>query len=191
MLTNIKQCGNINSNYKINSNLKQNMDDGDLKKIKQLLDNAENQIRQTKSILFGSEIKKNAKDLDISEENVIEGVFDGENMIASNEKKYPVPANYASKSKLIPGDILKLTILPDGGFLFKQIGPTERKKIVGELEEISDGKFMVNSEGKQYRVLLASVTYFKAESGDKLTIIVPEKENSEWAAVENLFEKKI
>lgn len=166
------------------------MDDGDLQKIKQLLDSAENQVRQAKSILFGSEIKKNAKNLDDSQSSVIEGVFDGEIMMSSDEKKYPVSANYASKSKLIPGDILKLTILPNGSFLFKQIGPTERKKIVGELEEISDGKYVVNSEGKEYRVLLASVTYFKAEPGDKLTIIVPEKENSEWAAVENLFEKK-
>lgn len=166
------------------------MDDEELKKIRQLLDNAENQIRQAKSILFGSEIKKNAKDLSGDQQNIIEGVFDGENMISSDEKKYPVPANYASKSKLIPGDVLKLTVLPDGGFLYKQIGPTDRKKIVGELEEVSDGKYIVSCEGKQYRVLLASVTYFKAESGDKLTIIVPEKENSEWAAIENLFEKK-
>lgn len=166
------------------------MDEKELQKVRQLLDNAENQIRQIRSILFGSEIKKNAKGLDVSDENIIEGVFDGENMIAPDEKKYPVPANYASKSKLIPGDILKLTVIPDGSFLFKQIGPTDRKKIVGELEEVSDGKYLVNSEGNQYRVLLASVTYFKAEPGDKLTIIVPEKGNSEWAAVENLFEKK-
>lgn len=166
------------------------MDEIESQKIKQLLDNAENQIRQAKSILFGSEIKKNAKNLDNPEKNVIEGVFDGENIITQDEKKYPVPANYASKSKLIPGDILKLTTQSDGTFLFKQIGPIERKKIVGELEEISEGKYIVNAEGKQYRVLLASVTYFKAEPGDKLTIIIPEKENSEWAAVENLYEKK-
>lgn len=166
------------------------MNDSDLKKIKQLLESAENQIRQIKSIVFGSEIKKSAKDLDSAFENVVEGIFDGENMISADEKVYPVPANYASKSKLIPGDVLKLTTLSDGGFLFKQIGPIERRKIVGELEEVSEGKYVVNSEGNQYRILMASVTYFKAEPGDKLTIIVPEKENSEWAAVENLFEKK-
>jgi len=166
------------------------MNDGELQKIKQLLDSAENQIRQAKSVLFGSRIQKSAKDLSVSDENAVEGMFDGESMIDTAGKKYPVPANYASKSKLIPGDILKLTTLPDGTFLFKQIGPIERKKIVGELEEVSDGKYVVNSEGKEYRVLLASVTYFKAEPGDKLTIIVPEKENSEWAAVENLLEKQ-
>ncbi|HET7320113.1 MAG TPA: hypothetical protein VFI84_00835, partial [Candidatus Saccharimonadales bacterium] len=44
---------------------------------------------------------------------VIEGVFDGQNMVGSDGKTYPVPANYASKSKLVQGDILKLTIAED------------------------------------------------------------------------------
>ena len=34
-------------------------------------------------------------------------------MIGPDGKNYPVPANYASKSKLIEGDILKLTITPN------------------------------------------------------------------------------
>lgn len=160
----------------------------ELQEIKHLLDSAENNIRQAKGILFASEISKKAQ---ILEENadgtLVEGVFDGENMVGPDKTKYPIPANYASKSKLIPGDVLKLTILSDGSFLFKQIGPVKRKKIIGELEEISEGKYIVNAEGKKYRILFASVTYFKAENGDKLTVIVPEKGDSEWAAVENLL----
>jgi len=53
---------------------------------------------------------------------------------------------------------------------------------------VSEGKFIVNVDGKKYRVILASVTYFKAKPGDKLTIIVPDKGESEWAAIENLLE---
>lgn len=158
----------------------------DLENIKQLLDNAENQIRQAKLMLFNSEIKKNAEEiLPENDGDVIEGVFNGEFMVDSLGKNYPVPQNYASKSKLIPGDILKLTILPDGSFLYKQIGPIPRKKIVGELESVSGGKYVVNAGGKKYCVLLASVTYFKAHEGDKLTVIIPEKGESEWAAIEN------
>lgn len=164
-------------------------DEKELQAIKQLLDTAENNIRQAKAILFTSEISKRAERLDANNDgSIIEGVFDGENMIAGDKQKYPVPANYASKSKLIPGDVLKLTILDDGSFLFKQIGPIKRKKLIGELEEVSEGKFVVNVEGKKYRVILASVTYFKAKIGDKITIIVPEKGESEWAAIENLLE---
>jgi hypothetical protein len=32
---------------------------------------------------------------------VVEGIFDGYFMIGSDAKKYPVPMNYSSKSKLI------------------------------------------------------------------------------------------
>ena len=166
------------------------MEEKELAKVKQLLDIAENNIRQVKNTLFVSEIAKKVQNLNFEEgENIIEGVFDGESMVGPNKKSFPVPANYASKSKLIPGDVLKLTILDDGSFLFKQIGPIKRKKIIGDLEKVSEGKYIVNSEGKEYNILLASVTYFKANEGDKLTIIVPEEGETEWAAVENLLEE--
>ncbi len=163
-------------------------DEKELQNIRQLLDSAEREIRQAKSILFSSEIKKSLHELALKNDSeTVEGVFDGENMIGPDEKIYPVPANYASKSKLIPGDVLKLNIMSDGSFVFKQIGPVKRKKIIGDLEEVAEGKFIVNASGKKYRVLLASVTYFKAKDGDKLTIIVPERNDSEWAAVENIL----
>ena len=54
---------------------------------------------------------------------IIEGVFDGQNMVGPDGKLYSVPANYASKSKLVEGDMMKLTISPDGSFIYKQVGP--------------------------------------------------------------------
>jgi hypothetical protein len=115
---------------------------------------------------------------------VIEGVFDGQNMVGSDSKTYPVPANYASKSKLVQGDILKLTIAEDGAFLYKQIGPIPRKQVVGALI-IEGGHYFVDVNGKKYRVLLASVTYFKAKPGDQVSVNVPEDDaNAEWAALE-------
>lgn len=115
---------------------------------------------------------------------VIEGVFDGQNMVGSDGKTYPVPANYASKSKLVQGDILKLTIAEDGAFLYKQIGPIPRKQVVGTLV-LENGHYFVDVAGKKLRVLLASVTYFKAKPGDQVSVNVPEDDsNSEWAALE-------
>ena len=116
---------------------------------------------------------------------IIEGVFDGQNMVGSDGKTYPVPANYASKSKLVQGDILKLTIADDGAFLYKQIGPIPRKQIVGVLNQ-KDGHYFVDVGDKQYRILLASVTYFKAKPGDQVSVNVPEDEtvDAEWAALE-------
>jgi hypothetical protein len=121
---------------------------------------------------------------------VIEGTFDGQNMTGPDGKQYPVPANYASKSKLVEGDILKLTIAEDGSFIYKQIGPIERKKILGVLMQDERGDFRVLAEGKPYRVLLASLTYFKAEPGDEVTIIVPQTGEAVWAAVENVIKKE-
>lgn len=115
---------------------------------------------------------------------VIEGVFDGQNMVGSDGKTYPVPANYASKSKLVQGDILKLTIADDGSFLYKQIGPIPRKQVVGVLTQ-ENGSYLVDVAGKKYRVLLASVTYFKAKPGDQVSVNVPEDDShAEWAALE-------
>ncbi len=115
---------------------------------------------------------------------VIEGVFDGQNMVGSDSKTYPVPANYASKSKLVQGDILKLTIADDGSFLYKQIGPIPRKQVVGALK-LENGHYFVDVNGKDYRVLLASVTYFKAKPNDQVSVNLPEDDsNAEWAALE-------
>lgn len=115
---------------------------------------------------------------------VVEGVFDGQKMIGPDGKEYPVPANYASKSKLVEGDILKLTITDDGGFVYKQIGPTERKQIIGTLVQ-HDGTYYVEANGREYRILLASVTYFHIAVGDQVTIVVPaDNEEATWAAVE-------
>lgn len=115
---------------------------------------------------------------------VVEGVFDGQIMIGPDGKSYPVPANYASKSKLVEGDILKLTIAEDGGFIYKQIGPIERKQIIGTLVQ-HDGAYYVEAGGREYRILLASVTYFRINIGDQVTIIVPEDNpDATWAAVE-------
>lgn len=115
---------------------------------------------------------------------IIEGVFDGQNMVGSDGKTYPVPANYASKSKLVQGDILKLTIADDGAFLYKQIGPIPRKQVVGSLI-LENGHYFVDVAGKKFRVLLASVTYFKAKPGDQVSVNVPEDDSAaEWAALE-------
>jgi hypothetical protein len=118
---------------------------------------------------------------------VIEGVFDGQNMVGSDGKTYPVPANYASKSKLVQGDILKLTIADDGAFLYKQIGPIPRKQVVGTLK-LEGGHYFVDVNTRNFRVLLASVTYFKAKPGDQVSVNVPEDDSTaEWAALEAAF----
>ena len=52
-----------------------------------------------------------------------------------------------------------------------------------------DGQYRVIANGKAFKVLLASVTYFRAEVGDRVTLIIPELEDSEWGAIENVLPK--
>ena len=125
----------------------------------------------------------------LGEARIIEGVFDGENMIGPDGKQYSVPANYASKSKLVEGDILKLTITANGTFVYKQIGPIERARVVGVLERSAGGEYFALADGKKWRLLTASVTYYKGESGDEVVILVPKNGESKWAAVENVVRK--
>ena len=124
----------------------------------------------------------------INEGKIVEGVFDGQNMIGSDGKLYMVPPNYASKSKLVEGDIMKLTIQPNGSFLYKQIGPIERSRVMGVLtrDEITND-WKVVADGKKYAVLTASVTYFKGNNGDDVVVLIPKAAPSKWAAVENII----
>lgn len=161
--------------------------DKQIKRLRSLIREAETNLAAANELLV-SLVGDDEKISPIGREDtlgkVIEGVFDGQNMVGSDSKMYPVPANYASKSKLVQGDILKLTISDDGAFLYKQIGPIPRKQIVGTLN-LEAGHYFVTANNKNYRVLLASVTYFKAKPGDQVSINVPEdEETAEWAALE-------
>lgn len=163
--------------------------DKQLKTLKKLIETAETNLAGAKELLasmVGSDDIPPEKRADLAAltgGKVIEGEFDGQNMIGPDGKSYPVPANYASKSKLVQGDTLKLTISEDGSFIYKQIGPIERKKLVGSLV-MQDGQYYVEAGKKHYRVLFASVTYFKAHPGDQVAIVVPEDGNASWAAIE-------
>ena len=161
--------------------------DKQMKRLGALSQEAERNLAAATELLIslvGDDEKVAAVAQDENIGKVIEGVFDGQNMVGSDGKMYPVPANYASKSKLVQGDILKLTIADDGTFLYKQIGPIPRKQVVGTLK-LENGHYFVDVNGKNYRVLLASVTYFKAKPGDQVSVNVPEDESeAEWAALD-------
>src|ERR1700689_3225946 len=158
-----------------------------IKRLKALITEAETSLAACKELLLsivGDEVNTTQISKDETLGKIVEGVFDGQNMLGSDGKNYPVPANYASKSKLVQGDILKLTITEDGSFMYKQIGPIPRKQVVGTLI-LESGHYFVDVNGKKLRVLLASVTYFKAKPGDQVSVNVPEDDSAaEWAALE-------
>lgn len=160
-----------------------------VKRLRSLITDAETNIAAAKELLIsilgddGQVVTPTSSRDDVSGK-IVEGVFDGQKMAGPDGKEYPVPANYASKSKLVEGDILKLTIADDGSFIYKQIGPVDRTQVIGTLVQ-HDGAYYVETNGKEYRILLASVTYFRINVGDQVTIIVPtDNPDATWAAVE-------
>ena len=161
-----------------------------IKRLRSLIQEAETNLAAAKELLTSTlgdgEVITVPRDaiIDSPEGKVIEGIFDGQIMIGPDGKNYPVPANYASKSKLVEGDILKLTITESGRFVYKQIGPVERKTVIGTLVH-HDDKYFVEVSGREYEVLYASVTYFHLKEGAQAAIIIPaENEDANWAAVE-------
>jgi len=82
--------------------------------IKDFIESAEKSIKSAKKILKDI-LEENNIDLESSidldtgglhsyksgDDKIVEGVFTGEEMLGSDNHKYPVPVNYASKSKLV------------------------------------------------------------------------------------------
>lgn len=120
----------------------------------------------------------------------IEGVFDGQKMIGQDGQEYEVSANYASKSKLVEGDLLKLIINEDGSSYFKQIGPVARAFLRGKISRNENNQYVVQCEGQSWLILEAAIKYFQAKEGDEAVIIVPAGLPSKWAALDFVDKKE-
>ncbi len=180
------------------------MSDDNLLSIQELIDNAMSSLKTANSLLremtgvtdsSRERLQNRAGSMGMSAfagtaTKVVEGIFDGQNMVDSTGQTYPIPANYASKSKLVEGDGMKLSITDEGKFIYKQIAPIERRTMVGVLIQ-EDGQYKVLAEGKAYRLLLASVTFYRAEVGDQVTILVPKSGAANWGAVEAIIPKHL
>ena len=167
----------------------------ELKKMKVILDQLVNFDPKDPKSLLSQEMDDTLGNQELStysEEGVevIEWLFDGYFMIWADQKKYPVPLNYSSKTKLIPWDTLKLKVMPDGKFVYKLIKPADRKHLRAILSRTDDNKFTaVTDEGTVYFLNQAAVTFFKGTPGDELYIIINEKDKGSFAAIEAIIKK--
>ncbi|MFA5748278.1 MAG: hypothetical protein WC872_04185 [Candidatus Absconditabacterales bacterium] len=142
--------------------------------------------KDAEKVIGGGELKTYTEE----DVEVVEGKFDGYFMVGADQKKYPVPLNYSSKTKLVPGDILKLKIMSDGRFIYKLIQAIERKHIRSTLSKTDDNKFIaITDDGKTYFLNQAAVTFFKGKPGDELYILINEKEDGGFAAIEAIIKK--
>lgn len=175
------------------------MDEKKIIAIKDFILSAEKSIQSAKKILATLvDTKDIKKDLwletwdlhlyDSWEDKIVEWVFTWESMLWADGNIYPVPQNYASKSKLVQWSKVKAIIKPDGKMMYKIIEEIKSESKIGLLTKTWD-KFQVIADGKTYNVLLAAVTYIKWEVWDKVSIKIPEWKEATFAAVESIIPK--
>lgn len=171
----------------------------DTERASRLIENIENDLRSLRSVLgahasaqpLGATPYFRPPVPSAQPEEAIEGIFDGEKMVDENDKAYQVSPNYASKSKLVEGDPLKLYITGDGKFFYKQLGPVERTSVPGVLR--SEGsRYVVDAEdGHSYNILTASVTYYMSlygmQEGARVTLMIPSDHQAQWAVIDNML----
>ncbi len=119
--------------------------------------------------------------------NIIEWIFDWYFMVGDDLKKYPVPVNYSSKSKLVPWDRLKVTIKDNGELMYKLILPAERKHIRAVLSR--DNKdyskfYAIASDSQTYTLNTAAISFFKWLPGDEIYITINKDGKGSYAALE-------
>lgn len=168
----------------------------DMERAARLIENIEQDLRALKQLVgVQSGFRASSAPMGFHEpatqDDGIEGVFDGERMIGNDGKTYQVSANYASKSKLVEGDPLKLYITPDGKFFYKQLGPVERKNVAGVLRAEGNHYVVDGEDGFVYNILTASVTYFMSlfnlRAGDRVMLTVPAETQAQWAVIDNVL----
>ena len=169
-----------------------------------LIETAETNLQKAKSLLsnidslwnhigdldaMSKEIKANSRQIEQESQDgqIIYGTFDGYFMLGEDLKKYPVPLNYSSKSKLVPGDKLKLTITSVGQLLYKLVWPCERKhtRAILSKDEEDGSKFIaITTDGESFGLNQAAVTFFKWRAWDEIYIITNKEWSWRYAAIE-------
>ena len=152
--------------------------------IKNLLQSAMNQVEKVRNAVENLEQEERKSHY----QNIpgTEGVFDGQYLVAEDGRKTEVSANYAAKSKLVYGDILKV-FTDSGKQIFKQIDRVGRKKIEGILTK-KEGKWYLLADTGSYRVSDVSADYNKAELNDKASAFIPaENPKVPFATLDNVF----
>lgn len=160
----------------------------DIKRARLMIQNMEGGDSITIKEVSVEDVAAKLKTHDDADVKTVEWVYDGYFMVGSDKKKYPVPMNYASKTKLIPWDVLKLRVMDDGKLIYKLIWQANRKYVKATLSKSDDNKFTaLTDDGEIYFLNQAAVTYFKGKTGDEMSIIVNSDGVGNFAAIEALM----
>jgi hypothetical protein len=167
--------------------------EGNLRTAKNLLMQL-NPEKQTRATIETSRIAiPKSSDEDRAVE-VVEGYFDGENMIGDNGQTYLVPPNYASKTQLVVGDRMKWILTPERE-VFKLIGPVPRERVVGVFAIEGDNfVVLVDKFTNPVKILKASATFamknLGLNVGDEVAILIPRDAQPTWGAFSSVVKSQ-
>ncbi len=187
------------------------MDTQKISKILNLIEIAENNLKTAQLLIkqmYGSpqtEIYSNnsygsgassAADPESNFLEIVEGHFDGENMIGDDGKIYAIPANYASKTKLVVGDRMKRILTDTYREVYKVIQKAAARRVVGMFTMDETGEFVVivDTIPAPVKVLKASITFAMKQqnlrSGDTVAILIPANGISTWGAFDSIVKQQ-
>ena len=159
----------------------------DIQRINQALSAAISSINLAKNLLKDIEGSQHSR-IDTREIEGIVGIFDGKYLITSDGQKIEVPVNYASKSKIVFGDTLKMVEDQDKK-LFKQIERVKRLNKVGILSK-KDGEMVVVTGDGTYKILQVAVEFYDLTEGGQVQVLVPEENvHAPFAAIDKNLEE--
>ena len=162
------------------------MDDNVKKQIENLakrIDEAESSLNAAKRIL--NRLNEDYLKIDYTQIEGIVGKYNGMCMEGEDGKEYDVSPNYAAKSKLVFGDVLKL-IEEDGKKLFKQIERVKRERVEGILTK-KEGEWYLLTDRGSYRVSDAAAEFQKAELNSQAPAFLPaENLGAPFATLDNV-----
>jgi len=138
-----------------------------LNKLKKLVDAAERALDSAKDVMEAIMERKDYKSMP-----GVEGKYDGKYIIASDGSKHEVPSNYAAKSRLVYGDVLKI-IEEDGKKVFKQIEKVARKNLEGVVTK-KEGKWHVLTETGSHLLLDRAIEFNQVKLNDLIDVVLPE-----------------
>ncbi len=102
----------------------------------------------------------------------IEGSFDGQFLVSATGQKVEVPANYASKSRILYGDMVK-AYKENGEQKFKVTTKQPRKKIKA-LTVKREGKWFVVTGLGSYKIADATADFNNLQVNQEVNVLVPD-----------------
>jgi hypothetical protein len=140
-----------------------------LESLAKRVEEAESNVNAAKNII--NKIHEDYLRVDYTQIEGETGKFNGTEMVTDEGKKFKVNENYAAKSKLVYGDVLKL-IEEDGKNIYKQIEKIEKERVEGILTK-KEGEWYLLTDRGSHKVSDAAAEYHKAEINSQAVAYLP------------------